>query len=101
MGYPLRNTQKRPKTSRIYPIFSHLQKHPDESRVYLDLRVIEPDRVRYRFPNIIRKCQKWAGIDVFKTPIPVTPAAHYWMGGITTDLTSQTSIPRLIGRCIP
>ncbi|MEO0349652.1 MAG: L-aspartate oxidase [Cyanobacteria bacterium P01_A01_bin.15] len=76
-------------------IFNHLQKHPDESRVYLDLRVIEPDRVRYRFPNIIRKCQKWAGIDVFKTPIPVTPAAHYWMGGITTDLTSQTSIPRL------
>ena len=76
-------------------IFSHLQKNPDESVVYLDLRVIEPERVQHRFPNIIRKCQKWAGINVFDTPIPVSPAAHYWMGGITTDLNSQTTIPRL------
>ena len=76
-------------------IFNHLQKNPDQSVVYLDLRVIEPARVRYRFPNIIRKCQKWAGINVFETPIPVSPAAHYWMGGILTDLNSQTTIPHL------
>lgn len=76
-------------------IFNHLQKTPNESFVYLDLRVIDPDRVRYRFPNIIRKCQKWAGIDVFTTPIPVSPAAHYWMGGIVTNLDSQTTIQRL------
>ncbi len=76
-------------------IFDHLQKNPDESVVYLDLRVIDPERVQHRFPNIIRKCQKWAGINVFATPIPVSPAAHYWMGGILTDLSSQTAIPRL------
>ena len=76
-------------------IFSHLQKTPNESFVYLDLRVIDPERVQYRFPNIIRKCQKWAGIDVFTTPIPVSPAAHYWMGGIVTNLDSQTTIQRL------
>ena len=76
-------------------IFNHLQKTPDESVVYLDMRVINPERVRYRFPNIIRKCQKWAGIDVFTTPIPVSPAAHYWMGGIVTNLDSQTTIQRL------
>lgn len=76
-------------------IFSHLQKNPEQSVVYLDLRMIEPDRVRHRFPNIIRKCQKWAGINLFETPIPVSPAAHYWMGGILTDLNSQTTIPRL------
>ncbi|MBE9065331.1 L-aspartate oxidase [Leptolyngbya cf. ectocarpi LEGE 11479] len=76
-------------------IFNHLQKTPGESVVYLDLRVIEPERVQHRFPNIIRKCQKWAGINVFETPIPVSPAAHYWMGGITTNLNSQTTIPRL------
>ncbi|MEM1255668.1 MAG: L-aspartate oxidase [Cyanobacteria bacterium P01_H01_bin.21] len=76
-------------------IFSHLQKNPDQSVVYLDLRVIEPERVRYRFPNIIRKCQKWAGINVFETPIPVSPAAHYWMGGILTDLNSQTTMLHL------
>lgn len=76
-------------------IFSHLQKNPHESVVYLDLRAIEPERIRRRFPNIIRKCQKWAGINILDTPIPVSPAAHYWMGGIVTDLTSQTTIPRL------
>ncbi|ESA37508.1 l-aspartate oxidase [Leptolyngbya sp. Heron Island J] len=76
-------------------IFNHLQKNPDESVVYLDLRVIDPERVRHRFPNIIRKCQKWAGTNVFERPIPVSPAAHYWMGGIVTDLSSQTTIPRL------
>lgn len=76
-------------------IFNHLQKNPEESVVYLDLQVIDPERVRRRFPNIIRKCQKWANINVFDTPIPVSPAAHYWMGGILTDLSSQTTIPRL------
>lgn len=76
-------------------IFNHLQSRPNESVVYLDLRVIEPERVQHRFPNIIRKCKKWADIDVFQTPIPVSPAAHYWMGGIVTDLASHTTIPRL------
>lgn len=78
-------------------IFTHLQKNSDDpahANVYLDLRPIEPSRIRRRFPNIIRVCQKW-GIDLFSQPIPVAPAAHYWMGGIATDLTSQTSIPGL------
>lgn len=76
-------------------IFKHLQKNTQESVVYLDLRVIDPERVQYRFPNIIKKCQKWADINIFESPIPVSPAAHYWMGGIVADLTSHTTIPRL------
>ncbi|MEO0541543.1 MAG: L-aspartate oxidase [Cyanobacteria bacterium P01_A01_bin.105] len=77
-------------------IFSYLQRPEITSPVvWLDLSSIEPDRVRHRFPNIIRKCQKWAGLDIFKSPIPVSPAAHYWMGGIVTDLASQTPLPGL------
>ncbi|NER03230.1 MAG: L-aspartate oxidase [Okeania sp. SIO3C4] len=75
-------------------IFHHLQKtadDPTQAHVYLDLRPIAPDRIRYRFPNIINVCKQW-GIDVFQEPIPVAPAAHYWMGGIACDLMSQTSI---------
>ena len=73
-------------------IFSHLQKtEPDPYCVYLDLQPIEAERIRYRFPNIIKVCQQW-GIDVFTQPIPVAPAAHYWMGGIVTNLDSSTSI---------
>jgi len=78
-------------------IFSHLEKtsaDPSHGNVYLDLQPIEPEQIRYRFPNIINVCQHW-GIDIFKQPIPVAPAAHYWMGGVACDLTSCTSIPGL------
>lgn len=78
-------------------IFSHLLKtaaDPATARVWLDLRPIPPDKIRHRFPNIIQVCQLW-GIDVFSQPIPVAPAAHYWMGGIATDLMNRTSIPGL------
>ncbi len=76
-------------------IFSHLQKtapDPATANVWLDLRSIPPAQIQHRFPNIIKVCQSW-GIDVFTAPIPVSPAAHYWMGGITTNLQNQTSIP--------
>jgi L-aspartate oxidase len=78
-------------------IFSHLQKttaDPAAEHVYLDLQPIPSDTIRHRFPNIIQVCQHW-GIDIFHEPIPVTPAAHYWMGGIATDLMSRTSIEGL------
>ena len=74
-------------------IFTHLQKTGD-SNVYLDLSVIPEAKIRYRFPNIIRVCQKW-GVDLFNEPIPVAPAAHYWMGGIAVDTNNQTSIEGL------
>jgi L-aspartate oxidase len=76
-------------------IFSHLQKTgKPEGRVWLDLSNIEPERIRYRFPNIIQVCKHW-GIDLFNEPIPVSPAAHYWMGGITCGLQSETTVNNL------
>ncbi|WP_036479300.1 L-aspartate oxidase [Myxosarcina sp. GI1] len=74
-------------------IFTHLQK-TGESNVYLDLRAIPEAKIRYRFPNIIRVCRHW-GVDLFEQPIPVAPAAHYWMGGIAVDTMNQTSISGL------
>lgn len=58
------------------------------------MRPIPADHLNYRFPNIIQVCRHW-GCDPLTQPIPVAPAAHYWMGGITTNLNSQTSIPGL------
>ena len=78
-------------------IFSYLQTtsaDPATAHVWLDLRPIPAEKIRQRFPNIIQVCQHW-GIDVFHQPIPVAPAAHYWMGGILTDLMNRTSIPGL------
>ncbi|MCY7323769.1 MAG: L-aspartate oxidase [Phormidesmis sp. CAN_BIN36] len=78
-------------------IFNHLQKteaDPASANVWLDLRPIAAETIRHRFPNIIQVCQHW-GIDVFQEPIPVAPAAHYWMGGIEADLMNQTTISGL------
>ena len=71
-------------------VFQHLQK-TGEPTVFLDLSPIERDRIAYRFPNIIKICQRWK-IDLFSQPIPVTPAAHYCMGGIITDTWGASSI---------
>ncbi|MBD2292174.1 L-aspartate oxidase [Anabaena sphaerica FACHB-251] len=78
-------------------IFSHLQRTADDiatANVWLDMRPIPADKIRQRFPNIIQVCQHW-GIDVCNQPIPVAPAAHYWMGGILTNLQNRTNIPGL------
>ncbi len=74
-------------------IFQHLQ-ITGQQRVWLDLRPIPAAQLQYRFPNIIRVCQKW-GIDPLSGPIPVAPAAHYWMGGIVTNTVGQTTVPGL------
>jgi L-aspartate oxidase len=71
-------------------IFNHLQK-TKEPTVFLDLQAIPKERIAHRFPNIIKICQQWQ-IDIFSTPIPVTPAAHYCMGGIAVDSYGATSI---------
>lgn len=47
-----------------------------------------------RFPGIYALCTA-RGIDPSVMPIPVTPAAHYMMGGIVTDLSGRTSLPGL------
>ena len=62
--------------------------------VYLDISHREPDYVRERFPNIFKRCLSY-GLDLTRGPIPVVPAAHYMCGGIVTDLSARTAIPRL------
>lgn len=62
-------------------------------RVFLDASVIG-SRFKERFPKIYNQCQLY-GIDPAQDLIPVTPAAHFIMGGIRTDLNGKTTIPRL------
>ena len=58
--------------------------------VSLDLRFIDPEKIVERFPTILSRCQDY-GVNPLNEVIPVAPAAHYWMGGVATDLNSSSS----------
>ena len=62
--------------------------------VFLDATGINIEKFKTRFPNIYKTCID-NGIDVSKDFIPVSPAAHYCMGGIKTDVNGKTSIENL------
>ena len=64
--------------------------------VELDLREIDPAR----FPNVFASLAE-AGLDPRTEPVPVSPAAHYTMGGIAVDVDGRSSLPGLyaVGEC--
>jgi len=62
--------------------------------VHLDLSGLDRDFVRNRFPQIYATCLLY-NMDVTRDLIPVSPAAHYIMGGVKTDILGRTSIPGL------
>ena len=62
--------------------------------VYLTMAHLDAQFVRTRFPTIARAVAE-AGLDLATDRIPVSPAAHYVMGGVETDLDGRTSVPQL------
>ena len=74
-------------------IDDQLKKRGDKS-VFLDVSHLDADETKSAFPNIYETCLRY-GIDITKQWIPVVPAAHYFCGGIETDLHGRTSIQRL------
>ena len=69
-------------------------KRTGTDKVHLDATLIPVETFKKRFPNIYNNCLK-AGIDVTKDYIPVSPAAHYCMGGIKTSVDGHTSLKNL------
>ena len=74
-------------------IAAQMEKQPGQP-VLLDATALGAEFLSERFPSISRACAA-NGLDWARVPIPVTPAAHYWMGGIRTDLWGRTSVPGL------
>src|SRR4051794_2977075 len=64
--------------------------------VVLDMR----DLSEARFPSVFAALRE-AGFEPATDPIPVSPASHYVMGGIATDLEGRSSLPGLfaVGEC--
>ena len=62
--------------------------------VLLDATALGAAFLAERFPTIDAACRR-SGLDWSEVAIPVTPAAHYWMGGVRTDTWGRTSLPGL------
>ncbi|EKQ50240.1 MULTISPECIES: L-aspartate oxidase [unclassified Clostridium] len=62
--------------------------------VYLDIRFLGRDYIVNRFSTIYEECLK-RGTDITKECIKVSPAQHFFMGGIKVDLNSKTSMENL------
>ena len=62
--------------------------------VYLDMTALDEAFLKHRFPKIYETC-KFYGLDIAKDMLPVSPASHYCMGGIRTDLWGRSTLPGL------
>ena len=62
--------------------------------LFLDATGFGSDRITHRFPTIVAACRAF-GIDPAFESIPVSPAAHYTMGGVRTDLSGRASLAGL------
>jgi len=59
--------------------------------VYLDARSSPGDRLPERFPSVFAICRRY-GLDPRRDLLPVSPAAHYHMGGIAVDVEGRSSL---------
>jgi len=72
-------------------VWRHMQ---SGHRVFLDARTALGPRFATRFPGIAASCAA-AGIDPATQPIPIRPAAHYHMGGVSVDADGRSTVPGL------
>lgn len=69
-------------------------KRRGEDCAWLDMRHMDRATIEHHFPTIDARCRE-LGIDMATEPIPVVPAAHYFCGGVVTDLNGETDITNL------
>lgn len=63
--------------------------------VYLDVTHLGKKFITRRFPTIYRTCLR-CDIDITEEWIPVSPSAHYFMGGVKAGIDGRTALPGLL-----
>jgi len=64
------------------------------TNVYLDVTHLKDLNLQERFPQVFQNCMYY-GLDIRKDYIPVAPAAHYYIGGVRTDILGRSSLSGL------
>ncbi len=69
--------------------------------VFLDISFMDKRLIDTRLPEVRDLCLKYRGIDITKSPIPVAPSVHFFMGGLAVRLNHETNITGLfaVGEC--
>ncbi len=62
--------------------------------VYLDMTALDEKFLKNRFPKIYETCLTF-GLNIANDLLPVSPASHYCMGGVRTDLWGRSTLPGL------
>ena len=62
--------------------------------VYLDIRFLGEEYIKNRFSSIYKACLE-RGTDITKEKIKVSPAQHFFMGGIKVNTNAETSMKNL------
>lgn len=75
-------------------IYSELASEPNR-KIYLDLRHLDQEVLAHRFPTIVQQLKK-QDLNPEVEMIPVAPAAHYFCGGIPSDLFGRTDMEGLL-----
>jgi len=107
LGQPQNKTMELGPRDRLSQAFWHEQQqgrtgeYHDHAVVHLDLRHLGARHLEERLPMISELARAYVNVDPVTTPIPVRPAVHYTMGGITTDAQCATDIGGLYaaGEC--
>jgi fumarate reductase flavoprotein subunit len=75
--------------------------HPLGDCVHLDMRHLGKAKLEEKLPLICSLARNYIGVEPADQPIPVRPAVHYTMGGIRTNIHTETDIPGLYaaGEC--
>lgn len=74
-------------------VYSEMEK-TDTPYVNLDIRHLGEKYIVSRFSSIYKSCLE-RGIDITKEPIKVSPAQHFFMGGIKVNIDAETSMENL------